>query len=125
MAMSTSMGGDQLPKTLRFRLDYIVSGSAEVPSHLILPGRPSPVSIRYRLSPIIARNGVSQHFSGQEVEHHPDGSATVTASITDLFEARRILLSYGENCTVLEPPKLVEQMRAVALDFKKYLTPDE
>jgi predicted DNA-binding transcriptional regulator YafY len=112
---------------LQFRLDYIVAGSAEVLHTSVLPGRPSPVSytLKYRLSPVIARNGVSQHFPGQQVDPHPDGSATVTASITNLFEARRILLSYGENCTVLEPPKLVEQIRDVALDFKKYLTPDE
>lgn len=112
---------------LQFRLDYIIPGSAEILNISVLPGRPSPVSytLKYRLSPIIARNGVSQHFPGQQVETHPDGSATVTARITDLFNARRTLLSYGENCTVLEPPKLVEQLRAVALDFQKYLTRDE
>ncbi len=72
---------------------------------------------------MIARNSVSQHFPGQTVETHTDGSATVTARIPDLFEARRILLSYGENCTVLEPPELVEQMRVVAAEFSKiYLT---
>ncbi len=65
-------------------------------------------------------------FADQQVDAHPDGSATVTARITDLFDARRILLSYGENCTVLEPPALVEQMRKVATEFsKKYLTPEE
>ncbi len=112
---------------LQFRLDYIIPGSAEVLNTSVLPGRPSPVSytLKYRLSPVIARNGVSQHFPGQQVETHPDGSATVTARLTNLFDARRILLSYGENCTVLEPPKLVQQLRTVALDFQKYLTPDE
>ncbi len=115
-------------KTLRFRLDYILPGSAEVLPTRIAQSRPSPVSyvLRYKLSPVIARNGVSQHFVDQLVDMHADGSATVTASITDLFDARRILLSYGENCTVLEPPKLVKQMRTVAADFsKKYLTLDE
>ena len=72
---------------------------------------------------MIARNGVSRHFDAQHVDLHADGSATVTARITDLFDARRILLSYGENCTVLEPPELVKQMRTVAADFsRKYLT---
>lgn len=115
-------------KELRFRLDYILPGSAEVLPRRIAQSRPSPVSynLRYQLSPVIARNSVSQHFPGQQVEAHQDGSATVTARITDLFEARRILLSYGENCTVLEPPELVKQMRAVATDFaKKYFTPGE
>ena len=115
-------------KTLRFRLDYILPGSAEVLPTRIAQSRPSTVSyvLRYQLSPIIARNGVSQHFADQYVDLQADGSATVTARITDLFDARRILLSYGENCTVLEPPKLVKQMRSVATDFsKKYLTPGE
>ena len=115
-------------KTLRFRLDYILPGSAEVLPTRIAKSRPSPVSyvLRYQLSPVIARNGVSQHFADQHVDLHADGSATVTARITDLFDARRILLSYGENCTVLEPPRLVKQMRTVAADFsKKYLTPEE
>jgi predicted DNA-binding transcriptional regulator YafY len=60
------------------------------------------------------------------VEPHPDGSATVTAQVTDLFEARRILLSYGANCTVLEPPALVEEMRTIAAAlYKIYHTPGE
>lgn len=115
-------------KSLRFRLDYILPGSAEMLPTRIAKSRPSPISyvLRYELSPIIARNDVSRHFADQVVESHPDGSATVTARITDLFDARRILLSYGENCTALEPPVLVEQMRKVAADFsKKYLTPEE
>jgi predicted DNA-binding transcriptional regulator YafY len=114
-------------KRLQFRLDYIVPGSAEVLHNTIARSRPAPISytLKYQLSPTIARNSVSQHFPGQQVETHPDGSATVTAQITDLFEARRTLLGYGENCTVLEPPALVQQLRAVALDFQKYLTPDE
>ncbi len=115
-------------KTLRFRLDYILPGSADVLPTRIAKSRPSPISyvLRYELSPIIARNGVSRHFADQQVESRLDGSAMVTARITDLFDTRRILLSYGENCIVLEPPALVEQMRSVAADFsKKYLTREE
>lgn len=113
-------------KSLRFRLDSIVTGSAEMLPTRIARSRPAPVSyvLRYQLAPVIARNGVSQHFADQQVEMHPDGSATVIARITDLFDARRTLLSYGENCTVLEPPDMVEQMCVVAVEFsKKYLTP--
>lgn len=115
-------------KSLRFRLDYILPGSAEMLPTRIAKSHPSPISyiLRYQLSPMIARNGVSQHFTDQQVDMHADGSATVTARITDLFDARRTLLSYGENCTILEPPELVEQMRVVATEFsKKYLTPGE
>ena len=92
------------------------------------PQRPRPAArtflLCYHLTPALARNGVSQHFSDQKVEVHPDGSATVTAQITDLFEARQIVLKYGENCVVESPPELVEQMRVIAAHFAQtYLTP--
>jgi predicted DNA-binding transcriptional regulator YafY len=103
-------------KWLPFRLDHVVAGSAQVLPDLVervRPGGPT-YQLVYWLSPIIARLGVSGHFKGQQVTAHPDGSATVSAPITDLFEARRLLLGYGQNCRVLEPPELVEQFRQVA-----------
>ncbi|MFL5626000.1 MAG: helix-turn-helix transcriptional regulator [Ktedonobacteraceae bacterium] len=113
-------------KELRFRLDYIIPGSVTVLSKTIASTRPlrAPKQLRYRLNAVIARNSVSEHFSRQVVESHPDGSATVTAQITDIFEARRTLLSYGMNCTVLEPPELVAEMRTHTLElYKIYHTP--
>ncbi len=115
-------------KVLRFRLDYIVPGTARMLSILSARSRPRAPSylLRYHLTPTLARNSVSQHFPQQEVEKHPDGSATITAEVSDLFEARRILLSYGEHCLVEAPPELVEQMRIVAADFaRKYLSSNE
>ncbi|MBA2287076.1 MAG: WYL domain-containing protein [Ktedonobacteraceae bacterium] len=98
---------------LRFRLDYIIPGSAHMLHEPFMRNRRPPRSypLHYRLNAVIARHSVSEHFPGQEVERYPDGSATVTAQISDLFEARRLLLSYGKNCTVLEPPELVAEMR--------------
>jgi predicted DNA-binding transcriptional regulator YafY len=110
-------------KELRFRLDYVLAGSAEVLPITSAPKRPAPISyrLRYELSAVIARNSVSQHFEGQEVERNEDGSVTITARTTDLFEACRTLISYREHCTVLEPPELVDQMRAVSENlYKKY-----
>src|SRR5258708_5001679 len=115
-------------KELRLRLDYIIPGSVTVLSKSIALTRPMRASkqLRYRLNAVIARNSVSQHFPGQVVQPHPDGSATVTAQITDLFEARRTLLSYGMNCTVLEPPELVAELRTHATElYKIYHTPAE
>jgi predicted DNA-binding transcriptional regulator YafY len=115
-------------KELRFRLDYVVPSSVTILPITIAPTRPAgaPKQLRYQLSPIIARNSVSQYFNGQVVESHPDGSATVTAQITDLFEARRILLSYGKNCTILEPPELVAEIRDHVIElYKIYHTPAE
>ncbi len=111
----------------KFRLDYVIAGSAEVQSKQIAsthPPRP-PYVVSYRLSPLIARHSVSQHFPEQHIEKHDDGSATVIANVTDLFEARRILLGYGENCTVLGPPELLAQMRSVAHHYTIYLTGEE
>jgi predicted DNA-binding transcriptional regulator YafY len=108
-------------KELRFRLDYIVPGSVIILPTSIQLNRPAGITkqLRYQLSPVIARNSVSQYFPGQVVESHPDGSATVTAQITDLFQARRILLSYGKNCTVLEPPELVAEIRDHVIELYK------
>lgn len=100
---------------LPYRLDKIVAGSARLLPTRIAPVRPVGIThcLRYWLSPVIGRQGVSQHFAGQQVEHHPDGSATITATIPTnaLFEARRLLLSYGQNCRVIEPPQLVTEIR--------------
>ena len=66
----------------------------------------------------------SLHLTDQQVEPHPDGSVTVTAQITDLFEARQLVLKYGENCVVESPPELIEQMCIIAAHFAQtYLTP--
>jgi predicted DNA-binding transcriptional regulator YafY len=114
-------------KELRFRLDYIVPGSAlrlHTENAKVKPFSPS-YELRYWLSPVLARHTVSSHFPDQHVEKHADGSATVTARITDLFEARRILLAYGYNCIVQAPPELLVQMRQIRDHFNKsYPTPD-
>jgi predicted DNA-binding transcriptional regulator YafY len=112
---------------MRFRLDYIIPGSVvilhtrSVPEH---PPRPFYI-LSYQLSSRIARYSVSTHFPDQEVQNHPDGSATVTAKVANLFDARRILLSYGEHCTVLGPPELIKQMQVVARHYEIYLTMEE
>ncbi len=103
-------------KELPYRLDNIIPHSARVGNTPVQHQRvgAQPITICYRLGAAIARNPISQHFDHQQVEHHPDGSATVTAQTRDLFEARRILLSYGEHCTVFGPPALVTEMRQTA-----------
>lgn len=115
-------------KELPFRLDYVVEGTARMLCTRIAPNRPAPRTylLRYHLTPSIARNGVSQQFAGQHAEKHPDGSATVTAQVSDLFETRQILLRYGENCTVESPPELLEKLKAAADHFARmYLTPEQ
>ncbi len=111
-------------KELRFRLDYILPGTAKMLRKTVMRTRPAARTyvLCYHLTPIIARNSVSQHFPEQRVDSHPDGSATITAKIGDLFEARQILLRYGENCIVESPPELLKLMQPVATHFQRYLT---
>lgn len=114
-------------RQIQFRLDRIVPGSARMLSTRFTHARPLTRSyfLRYWLSPVLARNGVSNHFPNeQQIELHADGSATVSARIDNLFEARRILFSYGINCIVLEPPELLADMRLFRDHLNKnYPTP--
>lgn len=112
---------------LFFRLDYILPHTAKMLSTRIVRQRPSRRSyvLRYRLTAIIARNGVSNQFPDQKITMHPDGSATITARVDNLFDVRQIMLKYGENCTVEAPPELLTLMRPVALHYARtYLTTD-
>jgi hypothetical protein len=51
------------------------------------------------------------HFPDSTITYHNDGSALVTATIDDLWEARLILLRYGAACQVLAPPELITLFR--------------
>ncbi len=77
------------------------------------PGRrrTKRVRFRYRLAPLAMGHGVSRHFTDMEVERQPDGSAIVTATTDDAWEAVYTLLSYGEDCVVLEGGEVLNAMR--------------
>ncbi len=101
----------------RYRLDHILAEGLEVLPDVLPPGqrRRRQETVRYRLAPQLARGGVSRHFAEMTVSA-PDaeGWVEVTGKTDDLFEARRILLAYGENCRVLAPPSLVREMEQAA-----------
>jgi len=66
--------------------------------------RPQPplYTLRYELTPAVARRrDVASYFEDTMISYHEDGSATVTASVSNLWEARQTLLRYGESCTIL------------------------
>jgi predicted DNA-binding transcriptional regulator YafY len=115
--------GQELP----FRLDCILPGTARVLPTSSAKQRPAPRSytLRYWLSAVVARNKVSEHFPEHHHERHEDGSVTVTARITDLFEAAQTLFRYREHCIVLDPPELVERMRASAIQIYANYTREE
>lgn len=85
------------------------------------PGRRPQRSylVKYRLAPPAVHHGVSRHFADMHVEKQVDGSAIVTATTYDPWEAVRILLHYGDSCVVLGGPELLREMRRVVVGMAK------
>ena len=105
---------------ISFRVDRIASGSAEVlPTRVPGPRRRRPFTLRYRLSPEIARYGATPRFANHREEVDEEGWVVVTAEAEDMFWAAKTLLRYGENCQVLEPPQLVAEMQRVVREMGK------
>lgn len=108
-----------------YRVDRIVDGSLKVEPTSLPPGEPPRRShpLRYRLTPHVAlRRDIAIWFPRSAVTFLPDGSAEIQAEVTDLWQARQILLRYREQCEVLEPAELVQMMReSVALLQERYL----
>ncbi len=97
-----------------YRVDRIIPDSLHVERRVLPPELPPRKmwSLRYRLSPQVARNrDVALWFPNSTVTYHPDGSAEISAQTSDLWQAEQILLRYREHCRVLEPDELVEMIR--------------
>ena len=112
LAMEESVGG-----YVDFRVDYIVPNSTTVLPRILPPSLPKrPMwTLMYELTPEVARQRhVAQWFPDTIIEYRADGSALVTATIYNLWQARQILLRYAEHCRVLAPPELVSMMAETA-----------
>jgi predicted DNA-binding transcriptional regulator YafY len=48
----------------------------------------------------------------QTIEEHPDGSLTLQMEVPGLNDLKRWVLGYGKGAMVLEPPELLEMLRA-------------
>jgi predicted DNA-binding transcriptional regulator YafY len=107
-------GSEQLFTAVDYRLDRIVPGTVQVLPNALPPERPQArtFTLRYWLHPEIAQggNGVP-FFPNMRVEYGDDGSAVVTATISNLSVARDVLLRYGNRCRVIEPPELIDLVR--------------
>jgi hypothetical protein len=57
------------------------------------------------------RRDVAAYFPNSQISYGADGGAEVTATIGNLWQARQILLRYGDACLVHEPPELVALFR--------------
>ncbi|MEN9933427.1 MAG: hypothetical protein RLZZ387_6 [Chloroflexota bacterium] len=106
--------GETLHAAIDYRLDRIMEGTAEVLPTMLPPARLQPKTYRlcYRLHPNVARRrDVAAYFPSTQISYHADGGATVTATVTNLWQTRQVLLRYGDACTVEEPAELVELFR--------------
>lgn len=71
-----------------------------------------PIDVCIRVAPRAA-SLVTEYplVEGQVVEHRPDGSALLRATVAGLVETVRWILGWGRDATALEPPELVDVMR--------------
>jgi predicted DNA-binding transcriptional regulator YafY len=107
-------GGETIHAAIDYRLDRIVPGTIQLLPQLLPPERIQPRSfqLRYRLLPTVARRrDVASYFPDTQINYHEDGSATVSARVTNLWQARQVLLRYGPGCTVLAPVELIAMFR--------------
>ncbi len=103
-------GGETIYAAIDYRLDRIVPGTVEILPTVLPPERipPPRYRLRYTLVPRVARRrDVASYFPDTTITYHDDGSATVTATVTNLWQTRQVLLRYGDACVVHEPPELV------------------
>ena len=107
-----------------FRLAYLLNDEhlKVLPSKLPSTPRHLPrYQVHYRLAPAVGRGAISRHFEEMKIARSPDGSAEVLGITDSPWEAVRILLRYGKNCTVLggsEVKKLMlKEIRGLAENY--------
>ena len=113
----TPKGGEATHAAIDYRLDRIVPATVDVLPTMLPPIRVSPptYTLRYTLVPQVARRrDVAAYFPNTQIAYQDDGSAEVTATVTNLWQARQILLRYGDACLVHEPAALVALFRTTA-----------
>lgn len=124
----TPKGGEVIHAAIDYRLDRIVPGTVALLPTVLPPIRPTPPSYRlhYTLVPQVARRkDVAAYFPNTVIAYHDDSSATVTASVTNLWQARQILLRYGDACLVHEPAELVALFRQTSEGLARLYPPQE
>jgi hypothetical protein len=93
-----------------------VPGSVQILPAMLPPQRlqPRAYTICYQLLPVVARQrDVAAYFPNTQISYHDD--ASVTATVTNLWQTRQILLRYGHACKITEPAELIALFRATAL----------
>jgi predicted DNA-binding transcriptional regulator YafY len=113
----TPAGAETLHAAIDYRLDRIVLGSVQVLPTMLPAQRlqPKTYALRYWLLPVVARRrDVAAYFPNTQINYHDYGSASVTATVTNLWQTRQMLLRYGTACEVVEPVELVALFQQTA-----------
>jgi proteasome accessory factor C len=87
------------------------SGRLSTPDATFVPD-PQDRLVRFELSP--AARWVADYYPCEEVVRHDDGSRTVALRARDDDWVRRLALTLAGSARLLDPPELVEQVRAAA-----------
>lgn len=115
-------GQEAIHAAIDYRLDRIVTGSVVLEPTVLPPIRPQPprYRLRYRLAPAVARRrDVAAYFPDTQIAYQDDGGAVVTATVTNLWQTRQILLRYGDACRVEEPAELVALFQRTAAGLQR------
>jgi predicted DNA-binding transcriptional regulator YafY len=73
-----------------------------------------PYSVRVQLAPSCSADVKEAHSHWMEFTDHADGSVTAQFSVADFGWVSGWVLSYGAAAKVLEPPDLIDRVRAAA-----------
>lgn len=99
-------------KVQRFRLGRMDNPQV-LPKHFIPNRRIPQKELVYELSPLVARLGVTRHFSDMQIIYNEDGSVRVHVMSSNLFFDLRQLLHYGNNCKVIAGEDAVKEMKEI------------
>jgi predicted DNA-binding transcriptional regulator YafY len=111
------------PQIMEFRLDRL-RRVEQLPGRTAARRRRTTYAFSYRLTPRIARQGVSERFLNPQVEPQADGSVIIHAEGYSEFRIVQELLRYGEQAELLGPPSLRRRMAAVARAMAQRYTDD-
>lgn len=97
---------------VKYRLSYILEDNELTVLPQKIAGFPAPPRffVQYRLLPPLSNGIISQRFEDMQVEKL-ENSVMVSGYCEDVFEAGRILLTYGEYCIVYGGEELSKWMR--------------
>ncbi len=119
---------DHTASHVKYRLSYILEDTALTILPQKIGGFPAPPKffVQYKLLPPLSNGIISQRFEEMKVERLDDNSVIVSGYCEDVFEAGRILLTYGEFCIVYGGEELMGWMKKTIQGMKNnYFTEEK